>query len=136
MGFIKTTGKDGKPYYFKYQLENQPCRGVPKVCFKTKYVNQKDDNWFDFKVAPLGDQYMVVTDMFDTLDQATGSTLFQGKGLPEALIIEAQRVYPDKIIISDTGGALWEAGRVVWQRLVDRKLARYEEITDRYVLNR
>ncbi|HTD99045.1 MAG TPA: hypothetical protein VK668_07140 [Mucilaginibacter sp.] len=136
MGFIKTTGKDGKSYYFKYELESQPARGVAKVCFKTKYINQKNDNWFDFKVAPLQEKYMVVTDMFDTIDPVSGQLLFQGKGLPEALIIEAQRAYPDKVIVSDTEGSLWEAGRTVWQRLVDRNLASYDAKLDRYTLSR
>ncbi|WDF77111.1 hypothetical protein PQ469_24815 [Mucilaginibacter sp. KACC 22773] len=136
MGFIKTIGKDGKPYYFKYELKNQPSHGVAKVCFKTRFINQKDNNWFDFKVAPFEERYMKVTDMFDTQDHSTQQLLFQGKGLPEALIQEAQRVYPDKIIISDSGGALWPAGRAVWQRLVDRKLATYEAGPDRFVLNR
>ncbi|HEK21525.1 hypothetical protein DIU31_027680 [Mucilaginibacter rubeus] len=136
MGFIKTIGKDGKPYYFRYELENQPCRGVSKVCFKTRFINQKDNNWFDFKVAPFEKRYIKVTDMFDTPDHSTQQLLFQGKGLPEALILEAQRVYPDKIIISDSGEALWPAGRAVWQRLVDRKLAKYEAGLDRFILNR
>ncbi|NHA05580.1 hypothetical protein G7092_17345 [Mucilaginibacter sp. HC2] len=136
MGFIKTIGKDGKPYYFRYELENQPCRGIAKVCFKTRFINQKDNNWFDFKVAPFEERYIKVTDMFDTPDSSTQQLLFQGKGLPEALILEAQRVYPDKIIISDSGEALWPAGRAVWQRLVDRKLAKYEAGLDRFILNR
>ena len=135
MGFIKTTGKDGKPYYFKYELESQPSRGLAKVCFKTKFINQKDDNWFDFKVVPHEDRYIKVTDMFVTLNHDTQQLLFQGKGLPEALILEAQRVYPDKIIISDSGEALWPAGRAVWQRLVTRNLAHYEPREDRFVLN-
>jgi hypothetical protein len=74
--------------------------------------------------------------MFDTLDHDTHQLLFQGKGLPEALILEAQGVYRDKVIISDSGEALWPAGRSVWQRLVERNLARYEPREDRFVLNR
>ncbi len=142
MGFIKTTGKDGKTYYFKYELENQPCRGVAKVCFKTTFLNQADNNWFDFKVAPfdginlVNGKYMMVTDMFDTIDPVTHQPVFKGKGLPEALIIEAQRVYPDKIIVSDSGGSLWEPGRAVWNRLVEKGLAHYDTAKDVYMLNR
>jgi len=135
MGFIRTIGKDGKPYYFKYQLESQPSRGIAKVCFKTTFVDQKDGNWFDFKVAPFEDIYMRVTDMFDTFEHSTHEFLFRGKGLPEALILEAQKVYPDKIIISDTGDALWEPGRAVWRRLVKRNLAKYDESRDLFILN-
>jgi hypothetical protein len=52
--------------------------------------------------------------------------VFKGKGLPEALILEAQRVYPDMVIISDSGGGLWELGRTVWRSLVQN---------DRFILN-
>ena len=113
-----------------------PAGACTKSVSKPNSSIRRIINWFDFKVAPEGEIYIKVTDMFDTPDHDTHQLLFQGKGLPEALILEAQRVYPNKIIISDSGGALWAAGRVVWQRLVDRKLAKYEREADRYVLKR
>ena len=138
MRFIKTIGKDGKPYFFKYELENQYCstRKIWKVCFKTTYINQKDNNWFDFKVAAKGDSFMEVTDMFDTMDHSTHQLLFKGKGLPEALILEAQKVFPNKVIISATGDGRWPPGTAVWQRLVRNELAFYDSEHDIFILNK
>lgn len=136
MNFLKTVGKDGHTYYFKYKLENQydKARELMKVCFKTTYVLQKDNNWFDFKVALAENNLLVVTDMFDTMDFETEKYIFKGKGLPEALIREAQKIFPDKTIVSDAHGDLWPAGRKVWERLVQQGSAEYIPREDRYQL--
>lgn len=136
-GELKTVGKDGKEYCFTYELEEQYDRinDIIKICFKTVLTGIDKDKWFDFKVAPVGDNILKVTDMFDF------QGIYKGKGLPEALILEAQNQYPDKQMISSSnrikvflGEWRSEAGTAVWERLVKRGLAEYSECDDIFIL--
>ena len=136
---LKTVGKDGKEYFFIYELEEQYDRinDITKICFKTLLEGLDKKKWFDFKVAPVGDKTLKVTDMFDYQD------IYKGKGLPEALILEAQKEYPDKQIISSSNKQKvfkneWrsEAGTAVWERLVKKGLAEYSDEKDLFVLKK
>ncbi len=138
--FIETVGKDNKTHRFKYTTENRYdslCK-VTKLCFLVYFANRDYNDYFDFKLTPIDQSTTKVTDMF--LD-AKG--LFKGKGLPEALIIEAKRLFPDKQIISSTNSQTFkqvcnewrsEQGSCVWNRLVAKNLARYDKDQDLYYL--
>ena len=136
---LKTVGKDGKEYFFIYELEEQYDRinDITKICFKTLLEGLDKKKWFDFKVASVGDKIFKVTDMFDYQD------IYKGKGLPEALIFETQKQYPDKEIISSSNKQKvfkneWrsEAGTAVWERLVKKGLADYSDEKDLFVLKK
>ena len=138
-GKLLTVGKDGKEYVFTYELEEQYDRinDTHKICFKTLLEGIDKKKWFDFKVAPVGDNTLKVTDMFDYQD------IYKGKGLPEALILEAQKQYPDKEIISSSNRQKafkneWrsDAGSAVWERLVKKGLAEYSDENDLFVLKK
>jgi len=138
-GKLETGGKDGKEYVFTYELEEQYDRinDTHKICFKTLLEGIDKKNWFDFKVAPVGEKTLKVTDMFDYQDT------YKGKGLPEALILEAQKQYLDKEITSSSNKQKvfkneWrsEAGTTVWERLVKKGLAEYSDEKDLFVLKK
>lgn len=61
MGFVQTTGKNSKVYYFKYELENQYDKILKVIA-----------------------------------DYNIGNLLCEGIGLPEASILKAQKLYPEK----------------------------------------
>lgn len=139
---LQSVGKDNQTYNFRYATEDyfdSTCK-VNKLLFFVYSADTEYEDFFDFKVTPIDNDTVKVTDMF--LDS---KYFFKGKGLPEALILEAQRLFPDKQIISSTNIDKfkrvcneWRSipGSSVWERLVKKGLARYDKEHDLYYLNR
>jgi len=136
---LSTTGKDGIEYHYTYELEEQYDRinDVYKICFKTVLKGVDKKKWFDFKVAPINEDILKVTDMFDF------QGIYKGKGLPESLIMEAQKRFPEKQIISSSNRQKvfkneWRsaAGSAVWERLVKKGKAEYFAEKDIYRLKK
>jgi hypothetical protein len=136
---LSTIGKDGEEYHFTYELEEQYDRinDVYKICFKTVLNGVDKKKWFDFKVAPIGEDILKVTDMFDF------QKIYKGKGLPETLILEAQKRFPEKQVISSSNRQKifkneWrsDAGSAVWERLVQSGKAEYSAEKDVYKLKK
>lgn len=133
-GYFQSIGKDGKIYYLEYEPEEQfdAIDQITKLCFKTVFAHSGETDWFDFKIAFIGAGEVKVTDMF--LPQ---SPLYKGKGIAEALIVEVGKLFPERSVISSSNKlpilkreSRWPVGTIVWQRLVDRKLAIYDETKD------
>lgn len=142
MTFIQTIGKDKITYDFKYVYENYICDTckIPKVSFMIYFADDSYDDFFDFKIAPLDEFTVKITDMF--LDTRMR---FKGKGIPETMILEVQRLFPDRQIISSTNKNEfsrvcneWRSvpGSRVWGRLVEKGLASYNNFEDIYYLNK
>jgi len=95
----------------------------------------KEDEWFDFKIAFLDNDLIKVTDMF------IGKDKHRKKGIPEALILETKRLYGQKKIISSSNihkliTNEWRRSEAtkVWERLVSKSLAKYNQSLDTFEL--
>jgi len=137
-GYFQSIGKDGQTYDLEYQPEEQfdAVDQITKLCFKTVFVHSGETDWFDFKIALIGVNEVKVTDIF--LPQ---NPLYKGKGVAEALIIETGKLFADRTVISSSNKfpilkreSRWDAGTSVWRRLVNRRLAVYDETHDIFKL--
>lgn len=108
--------------------------GIKKLEFRTYMENDKQNEWFDFKVALLDNDIIKVTDMF------VGKQEHRMKGIPEALILELKRLFNKKIISSSNSKPIidneWRkpSATKVWQRLVIQNRAKYDSYNDVFEL--
>ena len=129
---IDIYGNEIKANYKIFEVENN--YGLRKLEFRTYLPGDKEEVWFDFKIALIDNSIIKVTDMF------IGKEEHRMKGIPEALILEVKRLYNKKVISSSNKKPIilseWrriEADKV-WKRLVRLNKAKYDELNDIYEL--
>lgn len=125
----------GNPVQVRYTIrEFVNDDGIRKQEFRTYLVGDKEEHWFDFKIAFLTDGSIKVTDMF------VGNEDHRKKGIPDALILEIKRLYNKKVISSSNEIKLvrdeWRKlpATKVWERLVLKNKAKYNLQTDTFEL--
>ena len=138
---LSTLGKDQKNYNFRYTQEDyfDSSNDINKLLFFVYSADEDYDDYFDFKIAPLEHNIIKITDMF--LDS---KKYLRGRGIPEAMILEMHRLFPNHQIISSSNNdnfkrliGEWRSleGSAVWNRLVKNNLAIYNSEEDLYYLN-
>lgn len=139
-GYIETIGKDNKIYRFVYSVRTyiDKASKLQKNVFMVFRENMVNRDPFDFQFVELPGKVIKITDMF--VDYGGHC---KGKGLPEALICEVNRLFPDYNISSssNTHKALlgeWRStqGSAVWERLVRIGKAKYLSDYDTYMFIR
>lgn len=133
---ITTIGKDLKKHECEYEIHTRYDRHnkFHKVELRLFMKGDENSKWFDFKLAPIGDDTLKVTDMF------VGKESHRKKGIPEALIMESKKLFGNKIISSSDKHPIliseWrrEVASKVWDRLVKKGLAEYNSKFDFYFL--
>jgi|GEM_PF-3578480 len=137
-GHIKTVGKDNLHYQFTYKVRTyrESLDDIDVIAFMVAEPGRISNDYFDFQFVELPDNEIKITSMFVGIDD-----YYRGKGLPEALIMEVQRLFPYQTIISssNTHKVLhredrWEPGTAVWERLVRSGNAKYSKERDIYYL--
>lgn len=137
-GYINTIGKDDKPYQFIYTVRTyvDKWNNIRKNQFMVTPIENLGSIPFDFQFVELPNKTIKVTDMFIDYGQYC-----KGKGLPEALICEVSRLFPEYNIVSSSnihkslkGEWRSEQGSAVWERLVRRGKAIYSKEHDIYHL--
>lgn len=135
MEILKTYDEKGREYLFEYKYGYKSFNGREKIEFQVNFLNDEEkQNWFDFKLAPIDEETLKVTDIFKGKDSHLKT------GLPEALILLSKQLFNKKIISSSnkvkTESCEWrsEPGTKVWKRLVKRNLALYDSETDTFTL--
>jgi hypothetical protein len=115
-----------------YEIHNQFDRynNISKIEIRLFMEGDSAEEWFDFKLAPIANNELKVTDMF------IGKNAHRRKGIPEALILEAKRIFDKRIISSSNKQSILIAERrsrdatKVWERLVNKGFAIYNEAQD------
>lgn len=132
---IKLVGIEGAIYEAEYEIHDFYDRGddILKIEFRIFLKGDKYDEWFDFKLAPISNDTLKVTGMF------IGKESHRGKGIPDAMILEARRIFQKKIISSSNKKKIiyeWrkQAADKVWKRLIQKGYAEYDEKSDIYYL--
>lgn len=137
-GQIRTIGKDNLHYQFKYKVRTYRGRldDIDVIAFMVAEPGRISKDYFDFQFVELSEDKIKTTSMFAGIDE-----YYHGKGIPEALILELQRLFPDKTIISSSnkhaillGESRTGAGSAVWERLVRVQKAKYLSEIDVYIL--
>lgn len=136
-GYLSTVGVDEIEYCWEYVYELINDHDEKKIAFRINFLNEEDkEKYFDFKLLPVGDSTLKVTDMFKGKDEHLRT------GLPEALILLAREIFKKSIISSTNfddykiSTREWRSEKAtkVWKRLVNKGLAAYIEIKDTYKL--
>ena len=133
-GVIECIDRNGNIHLAKYSIFNVLSNGINKLEFRTLLINDKVEEWFDFKITFIEGNLIKVTDMF------IGKEEHRGMGIPEALILEVNRLYSQKIISSSNKRPIVRSesrnasASKVWMRLVDKKYAFYDSENDVFVL--
>ncbi|MBK6362501.1 MAG: hypothetical protein IPF52_03010 [Saprospiraceae bacterium] len=123
-GNLSTIGVEGKEYFWEYIYEWIDDHDEIKIAFRVNFIHEVDkEKWFDFKLLPVNDDTLKVTDMFKGKDEHLKT------GLPEALILLSRKIFKKSIISSTnfqdykiSNRVAFEKATKVWQRLVKRDM--------------
>lgn len=121
-GLLQSVGKDNNTYNYEYLVSSYTHRH-DKYTVIVLNVNRVDEpcyDWFDFQYVELSGNRIKTIAMFLDMNQC-----HRGKGLPEALILELRKLYPNHIITSSSNTVKdlsdecrTEMASSVWNRLV------------------
>lgn len=133
---ITTVGHDFIQYECEYEIHDRydDHNDINKIEFRLIMKGDSVQNWFDFKLAPISNDILKVTDMF------IGKDYHRKKGIPEALILEAKKIFSKKIISSSEKYPILisefrrEAATKVWMRLMEKGYAKYNRELDIFEL--
>lgn len=138
MGRVKifTVGINLKAHKCEYEIHSRydSFNNLNKIEIRLFMEGDSEKEWFDFKLAPIDNDTLKVTDMF------IGKESHRMKGIPEALILEAGKIFGKRIISSSDKHPIlmneWRRGAAskVWERLVQKGLAKYNSDKDYYCL--
>lgn len=131
----RSIGENGEIHDLEYEIHRlyDKVENLEKIEFRVFMKSDKEDEWFDFKLAQIGEGVLKVTDMF------IGKKNHRMKGIPEAIILEAKTVFNKKIISSSNKQKQiyeWRSldADKVWCRLIEKGLAKYNSTKDIYYL--
>ncbi len=128
---INCTGRDGEERIFKYHLKESEENGQKKWIFMVVPENMQFNEWFELSVLDLnGNEGKVVMMNHHKRPE------YIAMGIPERLIEEAN-IQLDLTIKSSSnklgvGEYRTPNAEKVWERLVERDLAEYNDETDEY----
>ena len=132
---IRCLGKDDVKTTFSYSIEESEINGFKKWIFRIVPQNLEFTDWFEFSVVELGNGVGKVITMNTNFKKE-----YSAKGIPDKMIEEASNKLELNIISSTNKKAHkfldneWrtEAASKVWNRLVTRGIAIYDEEKDLY----
>jgi len=116
----------------EYEIHNQYDRynKLDKYELRLFMKGDSHEEWFDFKLSPISETVLKVTDMF------IGKSAHRKKGIPEVLIVESKKIFNKKVVSSSNKHPILISERrsdeasKVWKRLEKKGLVRYNEISD------
>lgn len=122
----KCVGKDGEIRIYKFEYLNQDRHRV--YLLNNQKIKQREV--LDFQLISLDDDTLKVSDMY--IDDVN----YREKGIPEGIIINLSELLNKTIASStrfkDDGEHLHEPAKKVWDRLVSKGFAFYDEDIGRY----
>ena len=125
-------GKGGVATTFKYSVEIDNVNGKDVSNFSLIPENEQFVDLFSFSITHINDTTAKVTVM-----DAHHRPEYSAKGIPEALIKEAnlitgKRIISSKSYVEEGGEFRTQHATKVWNRLVDEGRAEYDNDSDTY----
>jgi len=121
--------KTGKEY--KYKRNETKYQSTDKVLYMYEIWEEgkEEQHKFDFALMVMDNgKDLKVTDCY-----AHG---YKGEGIAATMILEAKQSFNKRIVSSSnkkksvSGESRWEDATILWEKLVERKLAKYDEEND------
>lgn len=136
---IECVANDGTLNQFRYSVEESEEQGKVKWGFKVMPFDLNAIDWYEFSVAKIDDKTGKVVVMDNR-----NMTEYKGKGITEKMIAIANDILGIKIISSTNNPKFkslnpeWrtDAATIIWQRLIEKGAAEYDEEKDIYTYKR
>ena len=133
---ITTIAYNDEQYDCKYEIHYPKIKSGSMqeiIGIKLWLPNDNEVQYFDFQLTIINDDTLKVTSIF------AGNDRQRKKGIPEALILMSRSLFNKKITSSSRSNINAEfrnsAATKVWERLVQKDLAKYNVAKDIYELN-
>ena len=128
---ITCVGKDGQERIFKYHLKESEENGKKKWIFMVVPENLQFYDWFEFSVLDINDNNGKVVMM-----KHNNRPEYIAMGIPERLIeeshIQLKLTIKSSSNKSNAGEYRTQPADKVWERLVEKGIAEYNEEADEY----
>lgn len=124
------TGRDCQENLYNFHISNETTK------YRVNIANEDETpSWgiLDFQFDVINDDTLHCSNMYiDNED-------YKSKGIPDAVIMNLAKILNKTIVSStrfkDNGEHLHEPAKKVWERLVTKGVAHFDETTGRYKIN-